>query len=58
MGNTALFSPVEATVDGDRRVRCRVRVYDPVAAPGEVVDQPGAADFLVVATVAATNGGG
>ncbi|MFI0777447.1 hypothetical protein [Streptomyces sp. NPDC021212] len=58
LGNTALFSPVEIAVDGDRRLRCRVRVYDPVAAPGEVVDQPGAADFLVVATVAATNGGG
>ncbi|MGA5565684.1 hypothetical protein ACPCUV_31560 [Streptomyces platensis] len=58
LADTALYSPVETAVDGDRRVRCRVRVYDPVAAPGEVVDQPGAADFLVVATVAATNGGG
>jgi hypothetical protein len=58
LANTALYSPVETTVDADRRLRCRVRRYDPVAAPGEVVDQPGAAEFLVVATVAATNGGG
>lgn len=58
LADTALYSPVETTVDADRRLRCRVRVYDPVAAPGEVVDRPGAADFLVVATVAATNGGG
>ena len=58
LGDTALYSPVETAMDADRRLRCRVRVYDPVAAPAEVVDQPGAADFLVVATVAATNGGG
>ncbi|MCP2163324.1 hypothetical protein [Goodfellowiella coeruleoviolacea] len=55
---TALHSPVEATVDGERRVRCRVRLFDPVAAPGKVVEQPGAVDFLILAAVAATNGGG
>ncbi|EFL29135.1 hypothetical protein SSOG_08849 [Streptomyces himastatinicus ATCC 53653] len=56
--DTTLYSPVEATVDADRRVRCRVRLYDPLANPATVVDQPGAVDFLVVATVAPTNGGG
>lgn len=56
--DSTLVSTVEAAVDGDRRVRCRTRLYDPVAAPGEVVERPGAVDFLVVATVAATNGGG
>lgn len=55
---TMLFSPAEAIVDSDRRVRCRVRLYDPVVTPGEVTELPGAVDFLVVATVAATNGGG
>jgi hypothetical protein len=50
--------PVEAAVDGERRVRCRMRFYDPVGNPAEVVEQPGAVDFLVLATVAATNGGG
>ncbi|MFI0820873.1 hypothetical protein ACH4TX_32735 [Streptomyces sp. NPDC021098] len=58
LAKTELYSPVETAVDGDRRLRCRVRRYDPVAAPGEVAEQPGSADFLVVATVAATNGGG
>ncbi|GAA2365578.1 hypothetical protein [Streptomyces cuspidosporus] len=53
-----LCGPAEATVDGDRRVRCRVRLYDPLATPAKVVEQPGAVDFLVLATVAATNGGG
>ncbi|MEU5641240.1 hypothetical protein [Streptomyces milbemycinicus] len=56
--DTALYSPVEATVDGDRRVRCRMRLYDPLVTPAKVVEQPGAVDFLVLATVAATNGGG
>lgn len=56
--DATLYSPVEATVDADRRVRCRVRLYDPLATPATVVDQPGAVDFLVVATVAPTNGGG
>ncbi|WP_043622480.1 hypothetical protein [Nonomuraea candida] len=50
--------PAEATVDGERRVRCRMRFYDPVGNPAEVVDLPGAVDFLVLATVAAANGGG
>ncbi|MCG0288579.1 hypothetical protein [Streptomyces sp. PSAA01] len=54
----ALYSPVEATVDGDRRVRCRVRLHNPLVTPAKVVEQPGAVDFLVVATVPATNGGG
>ncbi|MFF4482763.1 hypothetical protein ACFY1A_37960 [Streptomyces sp. NPDC001520] len=58
LAGTTLYSPVEATVDGDRRVRCRVRLYDPLKATPEVVEQPGAVDFLVLATVAPTNGGG
>ncbi|MEU3821314.1 hypothetical protein AB0E74_17120 [Streptomyces sp. NPDC030392] len=56
--DSALVSTVEAAVDGERRVRCRTRLYDPLAAPAEVVERPGAVDFLVLATVAATNGGG
>lgn len=56
--DSALLTPVEAAVDADRRVRCRVRLYDPVSAPAEVVERPGAVDFLVLATVAPTNGGG
>lgn len=48
---TVMTSPVEATVDEDRRVRCRIRYYDPVVDPTTVVDRPGAADFLVLATV-------
>lgn len=56
--DATLFSPVEATVDGERRVRCRVRLYNPLVTPAQVVEEPGAVDFLVVATVAATNGGG
>ena len=55
---TALQIPAEATVDPDRRVRCRLRVFDPAASQTEVTDRPGAVDFLVLATVAATNGGG
>jgi hypothetical protein len=47
--------PIEATVDSDRRVRCRVRVFD-ITADG-FDDRPGAVDFLVLATVAATDGG-
>lgn len=58
LAETALFSAVEATVDGDRRVRCRVRVYNPTVNWKQPVEQPGAVDFLVLATVAATNGGG
>ncbi|XVV15532.1 hypothetical protein ACQP2X_14665 [Actinoplanes sp. CA-131856] len=54
---TMLAVPAEATVDGERRVRCRIRCYDPVEAPGELAERPGAVDFLVLATVAATNGG-
>lgn len=53
---TALHSPVEATVDGELRVRCRMRLYDPIAAPEVVTEQPGAVDFLVLATVAAAGG--
>jgi hypothetical protein len=55
---TALQIPAEATVDTDRRVRCRLRVFDPAVSPAEVTDVPGMVDFLVLATVAATNGGG
>lgn len=51
-----LNSPAEATVDSTRRVRCRMRFYDPAAGP-EVREEPGVVDFLVLAT-AATNGGG
>ncbi|MBO3679361.1 hypothetical protein [Streptomyces sp. NEAU-YJ-81] len=58
LAGTMLYSPVEVAVDGDRRVRCRVRLYDPLKATPEVVEQPGAVDFLVLATVAPTNGGG
>ncbi|MYU18572.1 hypothetical protein GTZ78_49810, partial [Streptomyces sp. SID8361] len=58
LAETALFSAVETTVDGDRRVRCRVRVYNPAVNWKQPVEQPGAVDFLVLATVAATNGGG
>src|SRR5258705_185423 len=51
-----LNSPAEATVDGDRRVRCRMRFYDPATGP-TVEERPGAVEFLVLATVAATSGG-
>ncbi|MFD7504098.1 hypothetical protein [Streptomyces sp. NPDC059850] len=53
-----LYSPVEAAVDADRRVRCRVRLHNPLVTPAKVTEAPGAVDFLVVATVAPTNGGG
>jgi hypothetical protein len=55
---TELHVPAGATVDADRRVRCRLRVFDPAVSQTEVSDRPGAVDFLVLATVAATNGGG
>ncbi|HEX6341188.1 hypothetical protein [Umezawaea sp.] len=55
---TALQVPAEASVDDDRRVRCRLRLYDPTASPPQVFEHPGAVDFLVLVTVAATNGGG
>ncbi|MFD7710045.1 hypothetical protein [Streptomyces sp. NPDC059786] len=55
---SVLHVPAEATVDADLRVRCRARLYDPLNAPGEVFERPGAVDFLVVAAVPATNGGG
>jgi hypothetical protein len=55
---TALQVPAEATVDAGRRVRCRLRVFDPAVSQTEVTDLPGTVDFLVLATVAATNGGG
>ncbi|MFI0418836.1 hypothetical protein [Spongiactinospora sp. 9N601] len=50
--------PAETGVDADRRVRCRLRGYDPIGSPGEIVERPGAVDFLVLATVPTTNGGG
>ena len=53
-----LRSVAEAAVDGDRRVRCRIRTYDLQAAPPDITERPGAVEFLVLATVAATNGGG
>ncbi|GLY40036.1 hypothetical protein Amsp01_060590 [Amycolatopsis sp. NBRC 101858] len=52
-----LTVPAEATVDGDRRVRCLLRSYDPGTGPA-VTERPGSVDFLVLATVAATSGGG
>jgi hypothetical protein len=54
-----VYCPTEATVDGDRRVRCRLRFFDPDASGTEpkFTDRPGAVDFLVLATVVATNGG-
>jgi hypothetical protein len=54
---SGLTVPAEATVDSVRRVRCRLRSYDPGAGPA-VVERSGAVDFLVLATVAATSGGG
>jgi hypothetical protein len=53
---TALHSAAEATVDGELRVRCRMRRYDPIAAPEEVTEHPGVVEFLVLATVAAAGG--
>jgi hypothetical protein len=53
-----LTVPAEATVDSARRVRCRIRRYDPAASSPQVSEQPGVVDFLVLATVAATSGGG
>ena len=52
-----LTVPAEATVDDKRRVRCRLRFYDP-AAGTSVSEKSGSVDFLVLATVAATSGGG
>ena len=50
--------PAEATVDSERRVRCRTWFYEPLKDRAVVLERPGAVDFLVLATVAATNGGG
>jgi hypothetical protein len=60
MPDAAVYCPTEATVDGDRRVRCRLRFFHPDASGTDprFTDRPGAVDFLVLATVAATNGGG
>ncbi len=55
---TTLLVPAEAGVGADRRVRCRLREFDPAGAGPEVVERPGTVDFLVLATGAATNGGG
>jgi hypothetical protein len=55
---STLTSPAEATVDSARRVRCRIRLYDPAASSPQVSEQPGVVDFLVLATVVATGGGG
>ncbi|XVU28352.1 hypothetical protein ACQPZJ_15300 [Actinoplanes sp. CA-054009] len=48
---TMLAVTTEATVDGERRVRCRIRRYDPIESPAEVTEHPGAVDFLVLATI-------
>jgi hypothetical protein len=53
--DAAVYCPTEATVDSDRRVRCRLRFFEPGGAA--FTERPGAVDFLVLATVAATNGG-
>lgn len=53
-----LTVPAEAAVDGDRRVRCRLRSFDPAVSPAVVTETSGSVDFLVLATVAATNRGG
>lgn len=53
-----LFLPSEVTVDSQRRVRCRMRSYDPTVAQPVVTESPGAVDYLVLATIPATNGGG
>ncbi|MFD5095646.1 hypothetical protein ACFWMR_33945 [Amycolatopsis thailandensis] len=53
-----LIVPAEATVDDQLRVRCRLRFYDPAAGSTTVKERSGAVDFLVLATVAATSGGG
>lgn len=52
-----LVIPAAATVDGDRRVTCRLRFFDP-AAGTDVDEAPGSVDFLVLATVAAAGGRG
>ncbi|MEO3974837.1 hypothetical protein [Streptomyces sp. CAU 1734] len=56
---TTLVSPVESGVDDARRVRCRVRLFDPAVPGGTVTEQPGAVDFCVLATASAgpVNGG-
>jgi len=56
--DTVLTTPAEATVDGERRVRCRMRGYDPTVSPPQVFELPGAVEFLVLATVAAAGGRG
>jgi hypothetical protein len=53
---SGLNIPAEATVDDERRVRCRLRFYDPLNTPAKVIEQPGVVDFLVLATVAAAGG--
>jgi hypothetical protein len=55
---TVMHSTLEASVDSDRRVRCRVRAFDLAMSPPGITERSGAVDFLVLAAVAATNGGG
>lgn len=50
-----IASAVEAAVDGERRVRCRIRTFDPAASPS-FIDVPGSVEYLVLATVAAAGG--
>ena len=52
-----LPAPIECTVDGDRRLRCRIR-WLRIGDPPVSRDEPAAADFLVVATVPPTEGSG
>ncbi|MBP2330392.1 hypothetical protein JOF56_010777 [Kibdelosporangium banguiense] len=51
-GPKTIQCPVEATVDSSRRVRCLIRLTEPFS------ERPGVVDFLVLATVTATKGGG
>jgi hypothetical protein len=46
------YVPIECNVDADRRVHCRVQV----TPPGPISPQPGAADYLMVATVGPATG--
>lgn len=56
--NFDLFHVIECTVDGDRRLNCRVRWFDLATAPPKAQERLGAADYLLVATVPAKSGAG
>jgi hypothetical protein len=46
------YAPIECNVDASRRLHCLVHV----TPAGAISPQPGAADYLVVATVASATG--